>query len=118
MKLLLVLLGMFSLNSCINKYEPAKNVVVTVIDNNKIDKGDLSYLRVTMLTQGYELSILDKYLKTDNIESVDQFMNDNIDIINSEKIAVRGFKAKSDQLQKLTPVLKKYKIEKFRIENI
>ena len=116
MKIFLILLVFIGLASCTNGPEPAKPVTVEVPDSdiNTVDKNDSTYLRIGVIEQGYELSILDKHLKTDNTDSVDQFITDNSRSLNKQKIILQG--VDTSKFAKLLPILRKHNIFKFRRE--
>jgi len=118
MKIFLLLLTLNCLASCINNSKPSEPVTVEapVPDINKTDKSDSTYLKIGMLKKGYELSILDKYLKTDNTDSIDQFITANSSIINKQKIVLQEVDSDSDGVAKLLPILRKNRIFRFTKE--
>lgn len=77
---------------------------------------DQSFLKIKLLPDKYEVSLLERSLKTDQLDSVESFINTNEGQISKGKIAIIG-NEKMDEFQAICSILKKHGITKFIINS-
>lgn len=91
--------------------EPVR-VVAPVSKPTGVDPRDSTYLRIRLVTNGYEISFFEKSFVTRQVEAIDSFIYINKDRINKNKVLVSGNDS-TDDFKPLIPIFNKYGISKF-----
>ena len=80
----------------------------------KVDITDSSFLRITLLTDKYRISLFEKSITTNQLDSVGNFITANKTQINKDKIVVIGNEKMKD-FQSVVLLLKNNGVERFRV---
>lgn len=96
------------------KTKPPETITVVAPESKptQIDPQDSAYLRIKILTNGYEIALFEKTLATNKIELLDTFLFANKDRINKSKALVIGYDS-LDNFKQLRTILMKHNISKF-----
>lgn len=97
--------------------KPSETVIYTAPSSGatSMDLADAAYLRIRILPAGYEVSLLDKFLKTDYLNAVDSFISINKALIDSSKVILVSSNDSLASFQKIRPILMKYNIDRAAI---
>lgn len=98
---------------------PAKvEVVAPTSIAYKAEPIDPSYLKMKLTKNGYEISLLSDSLKTGEIKKVDNFLLENLEKIDKNKVFIyKNLNISNDEFNKLMAILKKHEIFKFLLMN-
>ena len=105
------------LTSCYEKTQPKSEPIIVVAPKSKPSNSggnDPSFLKIKIQNDNYEISLLNKILSTDNINTLDSFIRKNKDLINKDKVFVAGFE-NEDKYKKFKDLLSKHGISKFQV---
>lgn len=82
----------------------------------KIDPKDSSYLKIKLFKTGYKVYLFKDSLSTSDINLIDKFISDRLNLLNRDKVFLIGDPtAKYEDFKNLKAVFRKYEICKFKI---
>lgn len=109
---------MATLSSCdfFVKQEPAEIQAISpsLSRPGRVDPSDSTFLRIRVNADHYEISLLDKFKKTDHPDTLGSFITANEAYIDKNKIVLAG--KDSSDFSRISPVLKKHGFFKVRAE--
>jgi hypothetical protein len=112
MKKILYILLLLSFTNC---NSPQKDIPNSIhFDTSK----DPDYLRLNFLLDTFSISLKSKVLKTPQINLIENFIKENKDLINGDKVVVTiKLKDNEDLFKEVKSIFKRNGISKFKIIN-
>jgi hypothetical protein len=117
MRQILVPLFLFGLFGCTDQSQSKPSIVIVNAPEStptNFETNDSSFLKIIIQYDSYEILFFKEPSTIKGINALDSFLQQNIKLINKEKVLVTGFE-NTDKYQSFKDVLSKYGVSRFRV---